>query len=463
MTATTLPLLALIAFLWWRTKGDLLAIILFTSIFDAASAFNIAGSPISPWLFALALCLPIKLLQGKLHWKPVVGINRGALTALLLFVAYGALSSFICPFLFHGILVTNDRNGANVPLSWSLSNLSQLLYLLAVFTVFLLAIHSTREKLRNALEWYIRGCICIAFFSMYELAHMVLHVPYPSAVLYSNTSHVIFDAYKVNGLWRLNSTTSEASAVAFYVSTGLALLGWRLAKHSIRPRDAAAFLLMFVALVLTVSTTAYACMAALAIGGIALAMFAALRRGRLAPVKLLLVILAIAVIVPVFALTNAPHAVESVLQGVFVNKIDTESYRTRSLLNAQALQTARDSYYCGAGWGSVRASSFFCTVLANAGIPGMVLFLWFLVQCARPLLRPRRYLRFEMFEQACFGLYAVLVALAVATPDIIQPVIWTLFAIVTAAKPRRLSLRLSRPDRASEPARRPLLVARRAE
>ena len=440
MTASTFPLLVLIAFLWWKTKGDVLSIVLFTSIFDAAAALILGGSPVSPWLFALAICLPIKLLSGKLHWKPVDGLNKQAFLMVALFVGYGAFSSFVWPFLFHGILVTNDRNGSNQPLSWSLSNLAQLLYLLATFVIYLLAVHSTREQLRNAIAWYVRGCVCIAFFSMYELAHMVLHVPYPSAVLYSNTTHVIFDAYKVSGVWRLNSTLSEASGVAYYLSAGIALLGWHIARHRVQLKTGAAFLLMLTALVLTVSTTAYACMGAMILAAVFFAATSGLRSGRIAPIKLLLFLVLAAVAIPLFTLTNASQTVAHVFQGVFIDKVDTESYRTRSMMNTLALQSAHDTYYFGAGWGSVRASSFVCSVLGNAGVPGLLLFVLFLVQSARPLLRPKIYQNFELFEQSFFAIFALVVALMVAAPDICQPILWTLFGIVTVAKPRRLRM-----------------------
>ncbi len=438
MTASTLPLLVLIAFLWWRTKGELLPIILFISIFDAASAFNVAGSPIAPWILALLVCLPIKALTGKLRWKPIAGINQSAFKALLLFVGYAVFSSVAFPFLFHGILVSNSHNGLNTHLSWTFSNFAQPSYLLAALTVYLLAIHSTREQLRVAVAWYIKACICIAFFSMYQLANALVHIPYPSAILYTNTTHVIYDAYKIGGVWRLNSTLPEASEAAFYLGTGLALLGWHLATHRIRWQSAAGFLLMLTALVLTVSTVGYACLGSIAVGGLLLYVRYSFRRKSLAPVKVLLVLGLIAVAVPLLLLTDAGHTVSKVFETVFVNKVDSDSYRERSLWNTLALQTSHDSYYLGAGWGSVRASSFACSLMGNVGIPGVLLFLVFILQLLRPLLRPRRYARFEMFERSLFAIAIMLVALLIATPDPIMPIIWVLFAVATASKPRNV-------------------------
>ena len=458
MTASTLPLLALIAFLWWRTKGELLPIILFTSIFDAASALNIAGSPISPWIMALVICLPIKYLQGTLHWKPIPGINQGAYRTMLLFVGYGLFSAAVFPFLFRGIPVFNTHNGL-VPLSWTFSNFAQPCYLLAALTVYLLALHSTREQLRSAVNWYIYSCVTIASISMYQLANAVLHIPYPNAILYTNTTHMIYDAYKIGGLWRLNSTLSEASAAAFYLSIGLALLGWHMATHRIRWQSAASFLLILTALILTVSTLGYATLGAMIVGGILLYIRFTFGRKGIAPVKVLLFLALIAIAVPAFLFSHAGDAIVKIFSTVFLDKVNSDSYRERSAWNEMALQSLRDSYYFGAGWGSVRASSFVCSLLGVVGIPGALLLVAFLVQAMRPLFQPKRYARLEVYERCLFGIAIMLTAMAVAGADMISPVIWVLFAVATAAKPKRVRVPAPVEQADPLPLGRPTLVA----
>ncbi len=438
MTASTIPLLLLIAFLWRRTRGEILPIVLFTSIFDAASALNAGPSPISPWLLALGLCLPIQALRGKLRLKPVSGLNRRAFLALVLFVAYAAGTAVLWPVLFRGILVSNSHNGLNQHLAPGITNFTQTMYLLAAFTVFLLAVHSTREQLRSAVDWYVRAATCVAVFSMWQLANAVANVPYPSGLLYTNTAHVIYSAYQINGVWRLNSTLNEASEAALYLSIGLALLSWRMGTHRIRWQHAASFLLMLAALILTVSTVGYACLCTIAVGGLLAYLRYSFGRKGAAPVKMLLLLGFAAALVLVVAFTNAPETVAKVFNTVFVSKVDSDSYRERTLWNQLALQTARDSYYFGAGWGSVRASSFACSLLGNAGIPGVLLLLHFLWQLVQPLRHPRFYVRHELYERSLFAIAVLFVALLVATPDPIMPMIWVLFAVAVASKPRRV-------------------------
>lgn len=451
MTASTLPLLVLIAFLWWRTKGELLPIILFTSIFDAAAALNFGSTTLAPWIFALIICVPIKALMGKLRWKPIAGLNRSAFQALVMFVAYAVFSSVVFPILFRGILVSNSRNGLDAHLSFTVSNIAQAGYLCFALVVYVLALHSTREQLRNALVWYVRACICIACFSMYQLANATLHIPYPSAILYTNATHMIYDAYKISGVWRLNSTLNEASEAAFYLAPGLALLSWELVTRRIRWQTVVAFLLVLTAMVLTVSTLGYACLGTIVLGGIFFSLRHTFGRRGVSPLKLIVFLGLLLTVVPLLLLTNFGHTIETVFNAVFINKVDSDSYRERSLWNELALQTARDSYYLGAGWGSARASSFACSLLANVGIPGAALFLYFLLQLLRPVFSARRYARFDIFERSLFAITVVLVGLVVAGADPIAPMIWFLFAVATASKPRAVfTMEVEEPARAAQ-------------
>ncbi len=86
----------------------------------------------------------------------------------------------------------------------------------------------------------------------------------------------------------------------------------------------------------------------------------------------------------------------------------------------------------------MRASSLACSLMGNVGIPGVLLFTLALLQMLRPLARPRRYARFDMFERSLFALAIVILAHLIAGSDPIAPILWVLFAVVTASKPRRL-------------------------
>src|SRR5450631_1296062 len=106
-TATTIPLLILVLVLWRKTRGQILPIVLFTSIFDAASAINLGGLGVPPWLFALLLCFVLRLYGGHEKLRFVSGINKTAVRILFVFFCYAVFSGLAYPFIFHGAPVIN--------------------------------------------------------------------------------------------------------------------------------------------------------------------------------------------------------------------------------------------------------------------------------------------------------------------------------------------------------------------
>jgi hypothetical protein len=155
-----------------------------------------------------------------------------------------------------------------------------------------------------------------------------------------------------------------------------------------------------------------------------------------APLKLILLLAVLTTIIPLLLVTNFGHTVSKVFDSVFINKVDSESYRERSLWNDLALQSAKDTYYMGAGWGSVRASSFICSLLGGIGLPGTLLFFYFLYRLARPALSPRRYAHYDLYDRSLFAIAVMMVALALAGADPVEPLIWMLFGVAAASKPR---------------------------
>ena len=139
-------MIILLVLLWRLTKGELLSIILFVSIFGAASAINIGGSGVLPWTFALAVGIVFKVLSGFHRPRFIVGCNVTAVRLLVTFVCYAIWTGLVYPLLFLGITVMSPHGGAQ-PLSWGTANLFQIIYLIAVVTVFLIGVFSTREAL----------------------------------------------------------------------------------------------------------------------------------------------------------------------------------------------------------------------------------------------------------------------------------------------------------------------------
>jgi O-Antigen ligase len=434
-TATTVPLLVLIAVLWRLTNGELLSIVLFVSMFGAASALNFGGSGVTPWIFALVVGGLWKLLKGFPRPRIIPGVNITAVRLLAAFIVYSVWTGMIYPFLFHGVPVYPAHNVdvPVVPLSWGTANAFQILYLMAVATLFLLALSGTRKTLDSAIEWYVNSCVIVSLFAIYQLASATLHVPYPSSVLYSNPGYVIYPAYKIGGMWRLNSTHTEASAAGSYLSIGIALQGWKVVTTSLRWRSAFSLLLMLGTLFLTQSSTGYLAFIFTLTIGILLYLRKTFRSREISRKVLIVVVLGAIAGSVLFLTTSAPELVNKAIHSVLLDKKDSSSYRDRTASQAAAMQTARDTYYMGAGWGSVRSSGLKYQLLGTVGIPGFLLFCLFLGSLFIPLfLKGKGHARGDLFERSLFGTAVCLVGLVAAGAEPVSPILWALFAACSA-------------------------------
>jgi hypothetical protein len=443
-TATTLPLILLILVLWRFTKGQTLSLVLFTSVFDAASALNFGAMGVSPWLFTLVTVLAVKVLRGHRPFQLIPGINLIALKLLVLFLIYAAWSGLVYPFVFHGATVLNSHYSSPVPLSWGISNLSQLCYLLAAAVVYFCALGSSREELESALHWYVRGCVLAAFFAFYQLANATHHVPFPSAILYSNPSHVIYPAYMINGVWRVNSTFTEASDMATYLAPGVALLGWDVL---IRPFNLGRFfclILMIASLILTVSTLGYLSLTFLLVAAPVLYGYHTLRKRALAPATLTIALLICGIGTCLYLTTDISVTVTKVVRAVLLDKKESVSYRERAQSGQAAMETASETYYMGAGWGSARASGLMYVLMGNVGIVGSFLFVAFIASLFLPMLHGNhareRSASTYFYEKTLLASLVILVGLLAAGAEPVAPILWALFAGATAGKPPRLHL-----------------------
>ncbi len=434
-TASTLPLLLLIAILWRVTRGRVLSIVLFTSMFGAASALNLGGIGVSPWLFTLCLCLVVKLaLHGHRPFALAPGCNKIAVGLFLLFLGWALLSAACFPYLFQGVHV--DHGSVTGPLTWRISNLAQVLYLLAVSVVYLLTIGATREERTDAVEWYVRACVAASLIAFYQLANATIHVPYPDWAFYTSPSYVIYSAYKINGLWRLNSTFCEASEMAEFLLPGAALLAWQLITSRVTPKRAAAFFLIVAALVFTLSSLAYLGLIALFVAGIIISVVRLLRHRSLSHGRVMAGIVMLAGVCLFATLSQrGVQTIANALSSTLLDKSKTDSYRERTATHDSALQTLQDTAYMGAGWGSIRASGLGYVLLGAVGIPGFLLFFGFYLAGYRPLFyRASPGVPPDRFVPYLLAVSLMLLAMVTAGSEPVTPVLWALLGAVATER-----------------------------
>lgn len=431
-TLSTVPMLLLGVYLWHLAKGQLLPVAMFMSVFAAASVVNFGAGGlqigVQPAYVVLLLALGTRFL-GRRPRKMKSWIPLTSTTFLIaLFVTYAAVSAFVNPLLFNGIPITNAKLGGDVSLRFELGHLNQLAYLLLSFAIYLVAAYRTPPaELTKSLNWFIGGAVLAALIGFYQFGASKTGLPFPRDFLYTNT-YAMYDAYEINGFTRVNSTFSEASALAFCLTIALALVLWRFLSGSVTQRNVIYAGIILTGLILTLSTTGYLCLAYLLAVAVCRYLFHWVGNERARLAKLLLTFPALVMALTLLAVPAARESFVKLMHTVILDKQETGSYQERTRVNDNSLTTAAATYWLGAGWGVCRASSFIPTVLGNVGVPGALLFFAFCLKLIWSWFR-KGNVRRPVHGAVVFALGAVLVDLAVAAPEIVSPIIWLLFAV----------------------------------
>jgi hypothetical protein len=265
-----------------------------------------------------------------------------------------------------------------------------------------------------------------------------MHVPYPDSALYSNKAHVVYHAYKIGDFWRLNATFTEASEMAGFLTVALGLLGWELFTRPLRLKRCLSFVLIMVSILFTFSSTGYLVVAfMLLLSGILYVRYL-MRRGGIAASKLIVAIIVVSAGLALTTNTSARETVTEVVGSVLLDKDKSASYRDRTESHAEALATLSDTYYMGAGWGSIRASGLGYVLLGTVGVIGLALFISFYCSLFIPIFRRRRpnehKLHGDLFDQSLFGVTILLCGMAVSGAEPTLPTLWVLFGIATAGR-----------------------------
>jgi len=422
----------------------LLCLTLLASAFEAASVLNITLGGISfgvqPAYFSGGLlCLFMALgylTSPALKVKPQV--VRVAFP-LILFVGYAIISSFLLPRLFQGaVSVWPQRLEPNAPfavlLAPSSGNTTQALYLLLSLGIFICALLRCLHNPRLAatlLKTYLLCSLIVVLLAFWQLAARTTGLPYPSEFLYSNPTYAMLSNANVGGLPRLSGPMTEAAGLAYFLSGTLYTCSWLFMVGERRRLFTTGLLsLTAVLLALTTSTTGYS---VAAIGVVFAFLFAvgagktAVQRSMLVFGGCLLALLAAIYFVPLLS----PRAYEAALSVVdeTVSKGQSQSYEDRTSKDIDSLFLVLHTYGLGAGWGSVRASSLFSTLVGATGVWGIWLLMWFAARVYRLVkdLPPRSSLDpvvLMVSQSLIASLIGILVAALISGPNLTYAGFW---------------------------------------
>lgn len=398
---------------WFLGEQWLLALLMVSSFFEAASVINFGQSGIQPY-YLIACFLIASQLRKPAFWKAEIDF-KGKIP-LILFGIVGVVSAVTLPFLFAGTPVLSPTAGIDVglfyqpPLQFGMGNAAQAVYLLIdLLALFSAGLVVARQQTRRSYD-AIYSLLLLFLFIQFALLSFGIEIPrewfqnnpgYAIARM-ADTSHRVMGTF---------TEPSEAGLVLVMFFAGA------FYDFFVDGKRAWAFLATAAALGLVRSTAALASMAVIVVLICAVYPFYqfpwTLRTGRTIKVIGLIAIAAL--------LVASPLGLQ--LAEFTVDKGDTGSYISRTAADIFALHLTYNTHFLGVGLGSNRPSSLFTSLLSNLGILGTVLFMAVVVRVAQNARGPNTWLRWAIAGgvlDMCFGV-----------PDITQPILWIYLGLAT--------------------------------
>jgi hypothetical protein len=272
----------------------------------------------------------------------------------------------------------------------SAGNLTQALYLVGDLAVFAAVMaHAASGGLTTIVRAVLAAAAANLLFAVADLVTYGLALPEAMSFL-RNANYEMLVEGDIHGIKRLVGSFSEASAFGGITLAYFAFC-FELWLRGVYPRCSGLLaLLSFLFVVASTSSSAYVGLAIYAAVillrcVVSLAAGATTRRAAALtfaiPVSAVLLLLGLALIPSVWTL------LAEFVDQTLLSKLQTQSGIERSLWNEHAMAAFFESFALGVGVGSVRASSFFVSILASTGLIGLVLMSVMLVNICVLLVR----------------------------------------------------------------------------
>ena len=376
--------------------GWSLFLLIFLSPFRTAMALSppgMGGASILVPHFFLGFFV-LRVLK-KLGPGPIVSAlsPRSAGFALALVIAYGLVGSVFYPRVFAGVTETvslqRGLDGETVlvltPLAFGGTYLTQGIYALGGLMAFAasFALFRTHRMWERLLVAMLALCTLNIVLALLDL---LTHMTGTTALLgfMRNASYGMLVEAEKGGLKRIAGSFSEASAFAVFTLAMFAFVASLWLDRVVAPRLSAVLTVCSLGLLLAATSgTGY-------VGLIGVVAFLGMRHvglrktgraGRRLGALLGLGLLSIAGVLAFVVL--APGATEAIglfIQETVVDKAESQSGQERGMWNAVAFQNALDTWGLGVGIGGARASSYALVLLSNVGVPGLLLYLFFITK-----------------------------------------------------------------------------------
>lgn len=386
----------------------------------------------------ICLIVSLRVISEILFFRKIIlfgPYSRDFLGLLLFLWLWIVIGSLILPSMFSGLEVISGE-GMYQRLEFNISHVAQIIYI-TIF--FLLVVWSCGVSSPNSMidehvdsqssnsNLLLISFVVAAFFSVYQLLSNISGLPsLGDFILDMPRRSTLESAIVLDLVPRINGSFLESSGAGRFYSAMVA--AFLMACYcGLKHRFAMPTIIALLCTLLTFSSTA------IVVSSILLSMFGFYLTHPLATVKLksiskVIFIIFIAIFVSSlyfkFSSLTLPNIL-SVIEHLTFNKVETDSFETRSSIDLWALKLALETYLLGVGLGSHRSSSFIAQIIVSSGLIGLLVFIFIGL---RIFLLPKRFRTNEslILSAAIFGLT---LAKSVAGPDLSHDFLWFLVAL----------------------------------
>lgn len=404
------------AYCFLRKEEGLLGLLIVASVFEAASALNIAERGIQPHYVIAIFIIARALVNRAFGLCPAPPLPEGKW--LLVFGAIAIVATLTFPIAFSGTPVYEPNIGIDdglfirPPLRFGLYNVAQAVFVaLHIATAY--AVLRIRFSGTLTRKIYIFAFYLSLVFIFAQSFCSLTGLPYPDSVLRNNPGYGIVDLSLVYRGVRCPGTFTEPSIAGAFIA--MYCVGF-LAEYLAGKGGAFRVVLSLVAIGLITSSGA---LLSLAICLLLLAFhyspfrfpwYIKTRQAkRVAWISFLLV-------APVVLALVVSANYRSTLMGFTVSKGETGSFVNRTAADLYGLQLFVQTHGLGLGLGSNRASSLVTTLLACIGLLGTSAFGFFFYKLFANLSEEYAWLKWAAF--------ALLLNMCIDISDVTFPILW---------------------------------------
>jgi hypothetical protein len=431
--------------------GSLKAVLTITSIAICFPLFNVVPikMPIGLTGFMLvAVLISFRFLFSTIFITQSIKIGNKQFKILLgilgLFCFYSITASISFPFIFDGAVDVyppgNSFDNGIVKVKPSISHIAQIIYITIYFIFTLWVIQESFNKKYNYLEYHrfiFVGAIVAITFSILQLFHKTLGTPFPMEILYDmpRRSGNAIEKVILNIVPRVNGSFSEASDAARYFTSifSASLIAITFSKKTF---NRCLLLLSSLCLLIAFSTTGIISISIILLTYFSIKFYNVhlpnlitnLQIPRSLPLILLIPILIF------FILSNTqPELINNtklIFTKLIIEKVNSGSFESRTGKDLLAFDILPQTYFLGIGAGSHRSGSLMGYVLANNGLPGIILFLYFLTMLILIAISNKDDKDIAVCSSAFFGF---ILAKSIAGPGVADDILWFTLILLLAS------------------------------